>query len=98
MTKAKLVSHLQQTYHDTKNEAFNIHAINMPSLGLLWQVDLKHIINPVARNLPTYAELHSASVGPRKDHIILVYRQPGKQLDFHDAYAGKISATTVPNL
>jgi hypothetical protein len=61
---------------------------------------LKHIIKPVVRNQLTYAELHSASVGPRKDHIILVFRQSGKQADFHDTYADKvwrISTTTAPN-
>jgi hypothetical protein len=36
MTKAMFVSHLRQTYHDRKNEASNIHAINMLNLGLLW--------------------------------------------------------------
>jgi hypothetical protein len=50
----------------------------MLNQGLLWQVDLKHISNAVTRNLPTYAELRSASLDPRKDHIILVFRQSGQ--------------------
>jgi hypothetical protein len=101
MTKAMLISHLQQAYIDPKNEASNIHAVNMLNQGLLWQVDLKHIGKPVTRNLPTYAELRSASLSPRKDHIILVFRQSGQQLHSHHRYTDKllhISTATVSNL
>jgi hypothetical protein len=51
-TKAMLISHLQQCYSHPKNETYNVHASNMLKLGLLWKVDLKHISNPIFRNMP----------------------------------------------
>lgn len=93
-SREMFAAHLLKPY-GIKPLTTNLHAEALAQSGILWTPNRSNLlVTRDGRGHPTYTDLlakHMSTVHARRDHVIVVFRQSGRQDEFHGEYLQKIT-------